>query len=217
MEGQISMNTTIAILSGGKSHRLKSVVPDKGLLLLNNKPMILWVIEVIQELSNNILVIVSSGSQKEKYLEVIENLAEIVIDKRESIRSSLLGAHAAFMHASEKYTILLPNDTPLLNRDALLLLIELCEDYDVILPRWPNGFIEPLHAIYRTEIAKKRSTELIQKNQYKLDGLLQNANVLYINTEIFKQFDPQLNMFFNVNTPGDLKKLKGLVKKPQRR
>lgn len=207
------MNTTIAILSGGKSHRLKSVIPDKGLLLLNNKPMILWMIELIQELSNNILVIVSTQSQKEKYLEVIEDLAEIVIDKRDSIRSPLLGAHAAFTHASGKYTILLPNDTPLLNRDALLLLIELGEDHDVVLPRWPNGFIEPLHAIYRTETARKRSKELIQKNQYKLDGLLQNVNVLYLNIEIFKQFDPQLNMFFNVNSPGDLKKLKGLLKK----
>jgi len=211
------MNTTIAILSGGKSHRLKSVTADKGLFLLNNKPMILWMIETIQELSKNILVIVSTQSQKEKYLKVIDNRAEIVIDKRESIRSPLLGAHAAFMHASGKYTLLLPNDTPILNRDALLLVIELCEGYDVVLPRWPNGFIEPLHAIYRTETARKRSKELIQKNQYKLDGLLQNVNVLYINIEIFKQFDPQLNMFFNVNTPGDLKKLKGLLKKSQRR
>ncbi len=211
------MDTTIAILSGGKSHRLKSVISDKGLLLLNNKPMILWMIEAIQDLSNNILVVVSTQSQKEKYLKVVENLAEIVLDKRESIRSPLLGAHAAFIHANGKYTILLPNDTPLLNRDALLLLIELCEGYDVVLPRWPNGFIEPLHAIYRTETARKRSKELIQKNQFKLDGLLQNVNVLYINAEIFKQFDPQLNMFFNVNTPGDLKKLKGLIKKSQRR
>ena len=202
------MNTTIAILSGGKSHRLKSIISDKGLLLLNGKPMILWMIEAIQELSNNILVIVSTQSQKEKYLEIIKNHAEIVIDKRESIRSSLLGAQAAFMHANGKYTILLPNDTPLLNRDALLLLIELSEDYDVVLPRWPSGFIEPLHAIYKTETARKRSKELIQKNQYKLDGLLQKVKVLYINAEIFKQFDPQLNMFFNVNTPGDLKKLK---------
>ncbi len=217
MEGLILMNTTIAFLSGGKSHRLKSVISDKGLLLLNNKPMILWMIDAIQELSNNIIVIVSTESQKEKYLEVVENRAEIVIDKRESIRSPLLGAHAAFMHASGKYTILLPNDTPLLNQDALLLLIELSEDYDVVLPRWSNGFIEPLHAIYRTEIARKRSKELIQKNQYKLDGLLQKVKVLYINAEIFKQFDPQLNMFFNVNTPSDLKKLKGLLKKIQRR
>ena len=211
------MNTTIAILSGGKSHRLKSVTPDKGLLMLNNKPMILWMIETIQEISKNILIIVSALSQKEKYLKVIDDLAEIVIDKRESIRSPLLGANAAFMHARGKYTLLLPNDTPLLNRDALLLLIELCEGYDVVLPRWPNGFIEPLHAIYRTKTARKRSNELIRKNQYKLDGLLQNVNVLHINIEIFKQFDPQLNMFFNVNTPGDLKKLKGLLKKSQRR
>ncbi|MFX1466133.1 MAG: molybdenum cofactor guanylyltransferase [Promethearchaeota archaeon] len=211
------MSTTIAILSGGESRRLKTITPDKGLLLLNNKPMILWMIEIVQELSNNILVIVSTESQKEKYLEVIKNLAEIVIDKRGSIRSSLLGAHAAFMHATGKYTILLPNDTPLLNRDALLLLIELSEDYDVILPRWPNGFIEPLHAIYRTETARKKSQELIQKNQYKLDGLLQNVKVLYINAEILRQFDPQLNMFFNVNTPSDLKKLKALLKKTQRR
>jgi molybdopterin-guanine dinucleotide biosynthesis protein A len=202
------MKTTIAILSGGKSHRLRSVTSDKGLLRLNNKPMILWIIDIAQEISKNILVIVSSESQKEEYHNTINNLAEIVIDISESIRSPLLGAHAAFMHTDAEYTVLLPNDTPLLNRDALRLLIDVCRAYDVVIPRWPNGFIEPLHAVYRTATARKRSKELIEQGQFKLDGLLQNVKVLYVNTEVFKQFDPELNMFSNINTPADLKKVK---------
>ena len=126
------MKTTIAILSGGKSHRLRSVTPDKGLFRLNNKPMILWMIETVQELSKNILVIVSSEIQKEEYYDFIGNLAEIVIDDGMSIKSPLLGAHAAFMHARDEYTLLLPNDTPLLNREVLFLLIDLSENHDVV-------------------------------------------------------------------------------------
>ncbi|MFX1521116.1 MAG: molybdenum cofactor guanylyltransferase [Promethearchaeota archaeon] len=205
------MKTTIAILSGGKSQRLKTITHDKGLLHLNNKPMILWIIETVQELSDNILVIVSSEAQKEDYQKAINNLAEIVIDESTSVRSPLLGAHAAFMHSRGKYTILLPNDTPLLNRDALLLLMDLCEDYDVVIPRWPNGFIEPLHAIYRTKTAKKRSIELIHSKKLKMDGLL-HGKILYINTTVLKQFDSQLNMFLNINAPSDLKKIKHRLK-----
>ena len=124
--------------------------------------------------------------------------------------NSIIIPHAAFVHSRGKYTLLLPNDTPLLNRDALLLLMELCEGYDVVLPRWPNGFIEPLHAIYRTKTAKKRSIELIHAKKLKMDGLIQ-GKVLYINTTVLKQFDPQLNMFLNINAPSDLKKIKHLL------
>jgi molybdopterin-guanine dinucleotide biosynthesis protein A len=205
------MKTTIAILSGGKSQRLKTITQDKGLLRLSNKPMILWIIETAQEISDNILVIVSSETQKEDYQKAINNLAEIVIDESTSVKSPLLGAHAAFVHSRSKYTLLLPNDTPLLNQDALLLLMELCEDYDVVIPRWPNGFIEPLHAIYSTKTAKKRSMKLIHAKKLKMDGLIQ-GKILYINTTVLKQFDPQLNMFLNINAPNDLKKIKHLLK-----
>jgi molybdopterin-guanine dinucleotide biosynthesis protein A len=38
-------------------------------------------------------------------------------------------------------------------------------------------------------------------------------NIRYVSTLVFQQFDPQLKMFFNVNTPLDLKKAESLLSK----
>jgi molybdopterin-guanine dinucleotide biosynthesis protein A len=109
--------------------------------------------------------------------------------------------------------LLLPCDTPLLSKDILLLLFDLCPNKNAVIPRWPNGYIEPLQAVYRTKPALEAAEKALSEGRLNMQAMVDKLRgIRYVSTLVLRQLDPQLNSFFNVNTPMDLKRAEKLLK-----
>ena len=210
----VTHSVDFAILAGGKSSRLGR---DKGLLDICGKPMFLWVLEACRPYANKILIVTSSIKQKKEYERYLEHFSvkgvKIVVDKESKIRCPLIGARTAFENAESEYTFLLPCDNPLVNGNVLQLLISMSENYDAVVPRWPNGYIEPLHSIYETDKAFNAAKSSLAAHRFDMRAILERLDkILYVSTLIIKKFDHNLFTFFNVNSPMDLKKLEKIMK-----
>lgn len=203
------MDKSAVILAGGFSKRLGS---DKGLTLLLNKPLVKFVLDAVKEIVEETIIVVSSDAQEKAYLKVLGSTVKIVVDKCE-MQSPLVGALTGFSEACGEYTLLLPCDTPLVSKEVLALLLELCEGRNAVIPRWPNGYVEPLQAAYRTKPAMEAAQKALNDGKFDMRSMIEKLRgIRYLSTIVLQQFDPELSMFFNVNTPLDLKKAEKILK-----
>ncbi|MFX0108349.1 MAG: molybdenum cofactor guanylyltransferase, partial [Candidatus Hodarchaeota archaeon] len=199
-----SGDLTVAILVGGESSRFKS---EKALVEFNGKPLLEHMIGIAKRLSDRVLVAVSDEQQKENLANVLKGV-EVATDPDDTPKSALRGAVTAFEYSDREYTLLLPVDTPLVNRNVMTRLYELRQGHGAVVPTWPSGYVEPLHSVYLTEHAYAQGLKTVEARNLRMKNLLDSlTSVLYISTIVLKEFDPDLNSFVNINTLKDLKEL----------
>jgi molybdopterin-guanine dinucleotide biosynthesis protein A len=105
----------------------------------------------------------------------------------------------------------LRENLPFIKPNVLHALFEYAKGYDAALPKWSNGRVEPLLAVYRRKsfiaVASKHQTE---------DNLLPVVDNLYsiryvsVEDEI-KPLDPDLESFFTIDSAEDLAKAREKV------
>lgn len=120
----------------------------------------------------------------------------------------------AFLYLSEelhkrkvKEFIAVAGDMPLISSRSVKLLVEnLSRDSLALIPRWENGWLEPLFAIYRLPFFK--SLELAFKGGARsLQSAIRDCQgVSFIKAELFPSYT-----FFNVNNLEDLFKLREIL------
>ena len=207
------MDRSAIVLAGGFSRRFGQ---DKGVLELAGKPLIRHVTDVVGSLVDEVVVVTNSRERVVRYSEVIGGV-RFVVDVCES-RSPLIGALTGFGVAHGEYSLLLPFDTPFVSGEVVSLLFELCQGRGAVIPRWPNGYIEPLHAVYRTGLALEAAEGAVAEGRLQVRALIERLRgVRYVSTMVVQQLDPGLLTFFNVNTPADLDKAVALVKQSRRK
>ncbi len=196
------MKKSAIVLAGGFSNRFGQ---DKGLVRLGDKPLILYILEKVSTVVNEILVVVSSKRQEKAYTHFKSN-AKIVIDKY-ATQSPLVGALTGFESTHSEYSLLLPCDTPFVSSEIASLLLELCVGKDAAIPRWPNNYLEPLQAAYCTKSALTATKKALEDEKMNMHSMIANLKKAhYVSTSVLKQMDPKLMSFFNINTPEDLRK-----------
>ena len=176
------------------------------------KPLIIHVIDRVSKVVDDVLVVVSSEKQKNKFETILEKKANLVIDKDDS-QSPLVGAITGFETANAEYSLLLPCDTPLVSTQIVQFLLDMCTNRSAAIPRWPGGYIEPLQAVYRTESALTAAKTALKHGKMNMQSMIDNLRgVRYVSTIALEQLEPDLLTFFNVNTPQDLKKAESILK-----
>jgi molybdopterin-guanine dinucleotide biosynthesis protein A len=204
------MERAAVVLAGGFSKRLGQ---DKGLVKLAGKPLMTHVLERASEVVDEVLVVVSSESQKEAYSLVVPNENKIFVDD-ENVRSPLIGALTGFANTRAEYSLLLPCDTPFVSGKVIELLFETCVGVDAAVPRWPNDYIEPLQAVYMTSSALDATRQALGHGEIRpLNMIRLLRRTRYLSTLVIQQLDPHLTTFFNVNTPLDLVKAEKMIEK----
>ncbi len=198
------MDVTVAILAGGNSTRFNS---DKASALFRGRPLVKHMLEIARSLSRHTMIVVSNETQADMINELVTD-TRIEVDPDSSLRCALTGAITAFEMSESRRTLLLPVDTPLANRELLKALIELAPGHGAVVPSWPNGDAEPLHAVYLSEHAYARGLRVMEQGKTRMQDLLDAlSSVLYIQTNVLRVFDPELLTFANINTEAELKEL----------
>jgi molybdopterin-guanine dinucleotide biosynthesis protein A len=200
------LDRSAIILAGGFSSRFGQ---DKGLTLLMGKPLAKHVFDAVDNIVDEKFLVVSSKDQAESYRKVADSNVKVLIDRTDAdgVQSPLVGALAGLKEARGKYSLLLPCDTPFVSGDVVSLLFELCVDRNAVIPRWPNGCMEPLQAVYCSEVAREAARSALNEGELTMQSMIDRlCRVRYVSTLVLEQIDPELKTFFNVNDPIELKK-----------
>ena len=203
------MKASVVVLAGGFSQRFGQ---DKALVKLAGKPLLLHVLDNLPRNIIERIVVASSEAQKESFERTVQDRANIVVDKI-NVQSPLVGALTGFENVNNEYCLLLPCDTPFISTQVVSLLLELCINKNAVIPRSPEGYIEPLQAAYNAKSALKAAETALEKKGRNLQSMIEYlSNIRYISTIVIKQLDPKLITFFNINTPIDLKRAETMLK-----
>lgn len=191
------------ILAGGTS---KGFPEDKGTVMLDNKPLINRVFDVVDPIVDEVIIVTNTQERADLYAKLLPETAKIVIDKQPG-QGPLQGAITGFEAAEGKYSLLLPYDAPFLNEELATLLLDLAVGKTAVVPRNPDNEIEPLCSAYQTKLVLETAKQVEAEGATDLQTLVEKLRgVRFLSTMVIKQIDPELRSFFSVNGPVDLKR-----------
>ena len=210
-------NLAIVILIGGKSSRFGN---DKGLFKIHGKPLISYQLETLKRLSHDIFLISNSKEQVQNYVNEInfEMITAIIIDnynkdRLKELYTPMIGIYSAFKELNKlgyEKSLVLSCDLPLIKLNVIDFLIKQSVGFDCCIPRWDNGFVEPLVAIYPVRKGLAKTKENLRMKRYKLTNLLDsNWKINFVSIEnSIKVMDENMLSLSNINEPSDLQKIK---------
>jgi molybdopterin-guanine dinucleotide biosynthesis protein A len=208
--GDCWVTRSAVVLAGGLSSRFGE---DKGLLRLAGKPLVRHVLDGLKNVVDERMVVVSSQTQTACYRDAVGSDVNVAVDELHE-HSPLVGAMTGFKVASGEHCLLLPCDTPFVSVEVVVLLFDLCLNKAAVIPRWPNCYLEPLHAVYYREMALDAAEKALGEGKLNMQSMIEKLRgVRYVSTLVLQQLDPELRTFFNVNTPLDLKKAEAILKR----
>lgn len=190
------------ILAGGKSTRLGQ---NKALVELDGKPLVRHVMDALRPLVDEIVLVTNTPGDF-AFLEI-----PMVADQYVGA-GPLAGLHAGLSTIRGEYGLAVGCDMPFLNRALLEYMVLQRTGYDVVIPRI-GDYYEPLHALYARHCLPTIESTL-QSGQRRLLGFIHPLKVRYIKADEIDRFDPQRLSFFNLNSPGDLERMREIAQMP---
>ena len=188
------------VLAGGRSTRLGR---DKALLELEGRPLITRTLDVLAQLTDDLIIVTSLASH------LFSQSARVVADRYVGA-GVLAGVHAGLLAARGELALVVACDMPFLNLDLLRYIISLARDADVVVPRWTD--VEPLHAVYRPATCLGPIEKALARNERRIVSFYDGLRVCYVERDEIAQFDPQGLSFFNVNGPEDWERARVLAR-----
>lgn len=182
------------IIAGGKSHRLGI---DKRFLEIGGRLCIQRVIDAYQGLFKEILI-VADATEPFMSLEV-----KVVVDLIPG-RATLGGLYTGLHFASHDRVFAAASDMPWLSAAAIRVVLDQALSGDIVIPDLA-GKLQPMHATYaKTCLPVLRS--MVEAGRLKMQDLCMSPElrVHRIPEAAFRDADPQLRSFFNINTLEDL-------------
>ena len=196
------------ILAGGKSKRMKK---NKVLMKLGDKPLLSHIVEKVLGLTRETIVVVGKNDDLKNYSSLLPLTVTLLKDDVEGI-GPLAGILIGMRSMRSKYALVLPCDSPFVNREVLKYLLNNTQGADAIIPQWPNGQIEPLHAVYKVSSAIPALETTLRKGElFIIDMIKRLDEVLYVSTEKLRELDKELITFFNINFLEDFKTAEKLL------
>jgi molybdopterin-guanine dinucleotide biosynthesis protein A len=197
------LSRALIILAGGLSKRFGQ---DKCRKELASKPLIVHVLDRVGRLANKTVVVAGTAAQRDQLTSAIGTKAQIIVDGYDD-HGPLVGALTGFESVNNGLALLLPCDAAFVSPEIAALLLDLCVGKNAAIPRWPDGKIEPLQAVYDVKSAASAGKTAMQEGKHDMLGMISHLRgIRYVSTLALKQYDPKLDTFLNINTVQDWKK-----------
>jgi len=197
------LDISCIVLAGGKGLRLGR---NKATETINGTSLLQRAISQLSFLNTDI-IIVAAENQSIPGLNG-HSRSRIVTDSRPD-KGPLVGIYTGLAESSSFYNLVVACDMPFLNRDLLQYMIQVADNFDIVVPRF-DDMVEPLHAVYsRNCLAVAEG--LLNQGSLSVYELFPLVRVRYVEAEELDRFDPQHFSFFNINTESDLEKARQLA------
>ncbi len=191
------LELSIAILAGGKGSRMGT---DKAFLKVNNIPFLKIIYDKVSLLSDDIMVIIGNKEDKE-FRDLLPSKAAILKDLVYTM-SPVGGLITAALKSKKQYFAAIAVDMPLISTKVIEKLYFLALGHSAAIPVHKDGTLEVLCAVYNSFAIKEANLNSVTSLKELVKML---PNPIFINIENFRDVDPSLDSFFNVNTKEDLK------------
>ena len=192
---------TGVILSGGLSTRFNG--QNKALIQVGGLRILDRLYNVFSDLFDEIILVTNDP------IQFLEWDLTIVTDLFSS-RSSLTGIHTGLFYMKNPFAFFSACDTPFLKKELVETLIEKIEQkVDIIMPETTAG-LEPLCAIYSKRCVQSAEQHL-RENKFKIQRAFRAKRIKTIPENLLRAKDPDLQSFFNINTPEDLAQAEKMI------
>jgi len=181
------------ILAGGENRRMGM---DKAFLEIDNRPMVEHILTVFNGLFKKTIVVTNTPERYRNYdVEVTSDALDI--------RGPLTGIYSGLLRSTDEYNFVAACDMPFLNPSLISYMGKIAAEQDAVVPQF-NGFLEPLHAIYRRRLIPIIEAQL-RNQDCRIRGLFDHIQVRYVAEDEIVRFDPLKRSFRNLNTPKEYK------------
>lgn len=190
------------VLCGGRGKRMGQ---DKGLMILEDEPLIVQVLENASELADEIILVLRSKEQRMAYECILEKQSfqekvRICTDAVED-QGPLMGICAGLKCISTDHALVIPCDSPFIPQSFIRNIFNYYNIiYDAVVPEWPDGKLEPLHAIYNKRITGQIG-DILKDGKRDVQSLLLEIDVRYVPVY---SLDETAQSFLNLNYPEDV-------------
>lgn len=179
----------------------------KALLDIQGRTILDWLVEVLAPRFCELLLVAKEAEPYRAICELPGSGLRLALDVLPD-RSSLTGIHAALEHATSSHVFLTAGDTPFLRPQLVDALLEhLRDEDDVVLPVKPDGYFEPLCALYSRRCLPHIAAQLA-RGDHKIIRFFDKIRVNPLPLEQLLKADPDLCSFRNANTPDELQSLR---------
>ena len=161
-----SANIEAFVLAGGKSSRMGK---DKGLLPLKGRPMISYVLKALNEMALPVRIIANQSGY--------ENFGYQVLQDEIPGNGPLGGLYTAFQHTTADHVLLLGCDMPLVNSEALCMLLNSAGAAHITAAS-KEGQVNPLFAIYPKDFAGELKERMDRGDLKMSDFILKTSHIL---------------------------------------
>lgn len=192
------------VLAGGSSRRMghdKAFVKIKGVEILKR------IIDQVYSIVGEVVLVIDTDAEPEKYSSLVPQDVKIINDLRNG-QNPLIGVYSGLSIVHNKYALMIPCDTPFLNRGVIQLIFERADGHQAAVPRWPDGRIEPLMSVYRAHDGFNLVKKLVRKSSGSMNDFVDSfIDIVFVEIDSLRHLDNNLLTFSNINTPEDLKKM----------
>ncbi|HWZ82335.1 MAG TPA: molybdenum cofactor guanylyltransferase [Terriglobales bacterium] len=181
------------VLAGGKSSRLGA---DKAFAEIGGRTLLERGIEAMRSVCDEV-AIVGDPAKFASYGPVVSDVYPNC--------GPLSGIHAALLGSTAELNLVIAVDMPLVTSALLAFLrgTASASDAVVVVPRTAKGF-QPLCAVYRRSFAVP-AEKALRAGKFKIDALFEEVPVRILEAEELATAGFAERLFFNVNTPDDLR------------
>ncbi|MFA5370770.1 MAG: molybdenum cofactor guanylyltransferase [Sideroxydans sp.] len=184
-------NCSALILAGGDSRRMGQ---DKAGIVLDGQTLLQRMVSIAQPLFAEIII-----SVRQPRPEI--DLPQICDDPANS--GPLAGLAAGLQSATKPWVFAVACDMPFIAAPLIEYLAQQRGEFQAVVPM-VRGYPQPLAAYYSASCVPAILACLNGSGKHSLRVLLDRLQVRYVAEAEMLQADPQLNGFFDLDTPADV-------------
>jgi molybdopterin-guanine dinucleotide biosynthesis protein A len=189
---------TGVILAGGRAKRMGGV--DKGLVPINDRPMIAWVIDALRPQVSDVLI--NANRNRDRYGEFA---CPVIDDGDSDFRGPLAGMASAMQTARTPYIAVVPCDSPLIGGELVARLYAAAASSGSPIAAAHDGErLQPVFALLACELLDDLAGYL-DDGERKIDRWY--ARHGYVKVD----FNDVAEWFANINTPEDKRALEAAL------
>ena len=179
---------------GGKNTRMGT---NKAFLAVEGERLIDRTVRIYRDIFDEIILVTN---EPHLYYDIDVTL---VIDLVKH-KGPLMGIYTGLFYASSDPVFFAACDMPFLSAEFIRYLLVQSRDADIVVPETADGF-QPLHAVY-SKSCMGTIQRLLTQDKLKVTGFYKGMKLKIIGPDAIRRFDPDGQMFLNVNTPEEYAK-----------
>ncbi|MCG8324823.1 MAG: molybdenum cofactor guanylyltransferase [Thiotrichales bacterium] len=187
----VNNEITAVILAGGRARRMGG--EDKGLIKLNGRPMLEYIIEALQSQAGRLIINANRNISRYREYGI-----PVVQDETADFQGPLAGIASAMRISTGSYLLTVPCDSPYLPQDLGNRLGTALIDHAADISVANNGErLQPVFALLKTALLDSLENYL-QRGERKIDLWYKQHRIIEVD------FSDNPEAFLNINTPEDI-------------